>query len=73
MVKVRVKRAYYDKERGCYPKIGEVFEADEGRAAVLAGKGVCEIADPEEPAEEPPGDTPKKEKQQKKAAKKAEA
>ena len=64
MVKLRVKRAFFDREAKIYRPSGQIFEVSDVRAAVILAAGVAEVvevlaAHAEETAAEAPEPPPK--------------
>lgn len=64
MVKLRVKRGFFDREAQKYRPSGETFEVTHARAAVILAAGVAEVvevlaAHAEETAAEAPEPPPK--------------
>jgi len=45
VVKLRVKRAFFDREAKIYRPSGQIFEVSDVRAAVLLAAGVAEVVE----------------------------
>ncbi len=60
MVKLRVKRAFFDREAKIYRPSGQIFEVSDVRAAVILAAGVAEVVEVlATPAEEAAAEKPK--------------
>jgi len=64
MLKMVVKRGFYDRVADQYRPTGELFVVDEKRASELVAAGVAAVL--ETAAEKPPAEQPKHDKKRKK-------
>lgn len=67
MVKLRVKRAFFDRETKIYRPSGQIFEVSNVRAAVILAAGVAEVVEVlESPTEEATAEKPEPPKNKRK-------